>query len=54
MAMLIYHCEMDLACTYALRRPVLARDCAVRAFYAALKMQRPDLAHRANELMGAL
>lgn len=52
MAMLIYHCEMDLACTYALRRPELARRCALRAWQAALEMSRPDLAHQANELMG--
>ena len=52
MAMLVFYCEMDLACTYALRRPELARVCAHRAWQAALEMHRPDLAHQANEFMG--
>jgi hypothetical protein len=50
----IYRCEMDLACTYALRRRELALACATRAWFVALEMKRPDLAYAANELMGAL
>ncbi len=54
MAMLVYYCELDLACTYAMRRPELARACATRAWFAALEMRRPDLAHAANEMLGLL
>ena len=50
----VFNCEMDLACTYALRRPELARDCATRALFAALAMGRPDLAYRANSFLGVL
>lgn len=51
---LVYHCELDLAATYAMRRPKLARDCAVRAFFAAINLRRPDLAFRATELLRAI
>lgn len=54
MGYLIFYCEMDLACTYAMKRPELARDCAMRAFNAAIQMQRPDLAAKANDLLAAL
>ncbi len=46
--------ELDLACTYALRRPDLARACALYALTAAIDAGRPDLAYRANSLLGAL
>lgn len=51
---LTYHCELDLALTYALRRPRLALECAYRALRAAIESRRPDAAYRANELIGAL
>ncbi len=51
---LVYHAELSLACTYALRRPALARESATLALSAAIAMGRPDLAHRANALLGAL
>lgn len=54
MSTLIYHCETDLALTYALRRPELARVCAVRALNAAIASGRPDLTYRASELLGVL
>lgn len=47
-------CEMDLACTYALRRPDVAADCARNARFAAVCAGRPDLAYRANDLLAAL
>lgn len=50
----VFTCEMDLALTYSMRRPELARDCATRALFAAIAMGRPDLAYRANALLGAL
>lgn len=50
----IFACELDLALTYALRRPAIARSCAVRAFFAAQAMGRPDLAYRAHELIVAI
>ncbi len=52
--MLTFLCEMDIALTYALRRPHLAWDAAIRAHFQALRMHRPDLADRANTLLGAL
>ncbi len=51
---LVYHAEMSIALTYAMRRPDLARDAARIALVAAVAMQRPDLAYRANALLGAL
>jgi hypothetical protein len=50
----IFNCEMDLALTYSMRKPEIARNCAVRAFFAALAMERPDLAYRANSLLAAI
>lgn len=52
--MLMYHAEMDLALTYALRRPELARYCATLAGIAAVHLGRPDLRAAANELLAAL
>ena len=52
--MLAYQCEIDLAFTYALRRPRLAIECAWRALKAAVQIKRPDLAYRANELISAM
>lgn len=52
--MLAFHCEIDLALTYALRRPRLALRCAFAALRAAIGIKRPDLAYRANELICAL
>lgn len=54
MSHLIFHCEMDLACHYAMRRPAIARDCALRALNAAWHAKRPDWALRANDLLAAL
>lgn len=52
--MLAFHCEIDLALTYAIRRPRLAIECAFNALKAAVSIKRPDLAYRANELLSAL
>lgn len=52
--MLTFTAEMSLACTYSLRRPLLARDCAVKAFFAALTLGRPDLMWAANNFIAAL
>ena len=51
---LTFHCEIDLALTYALRRPKLALECAYRALMAAIEIRNPALAYRANEVIGAL
>ena len=47
-------CNLDLALTYASRRRKLARRCALDALNAAISMGRPDLAYRANTLLGVL
>lgn len=49
-----FHCEYDLACTYALGSPRLARQCARAALTAAIQLGRPDYAYRANELLAAI
>ncbi len=46
--------ELDLACTYAMRRPALAEECAVTALRAALVAGRVDLVERAYALIAAL
>ncbi len=51
---LIYHAELSLACTYALRRPTLARESLLLAIGAAVRMGRPDLAYTANALLAAV
>lgn len=51
---LTFHCELDLALTYALRRPRLAIQCAIRALQAAIESKRPDAMYRANEVLAAL
>lgn len=51
--MLDFYCNLDLALTYALRRPRLARQCATLALRAALDVHRPDLAYRANDVLAA-
>lgn len=50
----VYACEIDLARTYALRSPGLAKECAQTALDAALTMKRPDLAFAANTLLAAI
>jgi hypothetical protein len=50
----VFICETDLALTYALRRPMLARACVNRALTAALELRRPDLVYQANALLGVL
>lgn len=52
--MLTYLCEIDLALTYALRKPRLAAECAHKALRAAVEMRNPAMAYRANELLSAL
>lgn len=52
--MLAYACELDLALLYSLRNPRLARECALTALRAAISVRRPDLAYRANELLGLI
>lgn len=49
-----FNCCLDLACTYALLRPRLARSLTLDALASAVTMRRPDLAYRANALLGAL
>ncbi len=49
-----FNCSMDLACTYAIRNPALARSLARDALMAAVAIGRPDLAYRANAFLGAL
>lgn len=51
---LAYDCELSLACTYAIRRPSLAIECATRALDCAVDLRRPDLAWRASELLSAI
>lgn len=48
----IAQCELDLALTYALRRPDLARQCATRALFAALRAGNPEVTYQANTLLG--
>lgn len=53
----MYHsfiCLMDLALTYASRKPRLARSLAADALVVSLMMGRPDLTYRANTLLGVL
>ena len=50
--LLAYYCELDLALTYALRRPALARACLRTAHRVAVRLNRPDLAYHAATLMG--
>ena len=52
--MLTFRCEMDLALTYALRRPRLAAECARMARHAAIAMGRTDLASQANDVLCSL
>lgn len=49
-----FHCEIDLALTYSLRRPRLAIECVWAALRAAIEVRNPKLAYRANELLCAL
>lgn len=49
-----FHCEIDLALTYSLRRPKLAIECAFNALRAAIEIRNPRLAYRANELLCAM
>ena len=52
--LLTFTAELDLALTYALRRPHLARECATKAAVAAVYLGRPDLVSRANDVLAAL
>jgi hypothetical protein len=49
-----FTCEMDLACTYSLSRPKLARECVLTALEVAIAAGRPDLAYAANSFLGVL
>ncbi len=49
-----FNCLYDLALTYSMRRPVLARELALDAMIQGIRMGRPDLTYRANALLGAL
>lgn len=44
-------CEIDLAYTYFLRNPKLAKECALAGLGAAIKAHQPALAYEANELI---
>lgn len=52
----VFFCSFDLALTYSLRKKTraLARSLAREALDAAVAMRRPDLAYRANALLGAI
>ncbi len=52
--MLAYTAMLDLALTYALRRPRLAAELLRDAHHAAIELGRPDLAFRANDLLSAI
>ena len=52
--MLIFLAEMEFACLYSMRRPKLARQCALAAYDAAVKLGRPDLAYKASVLAGVV
>lgn len=52
--MLAYTAMLDLALTYALRRPRLASELLRDAYRAAVVLGRPDLAYRANDLLSAI
>lgn len=54
MMMLSYLAELEFACLYSMRRPKLARKCARAALSMAQQLQRPDLAYRANALLGGI
>jgi hypothetical protein len=47
-----YNCNMNFALTYSMRRPRLAAECCVKAFFAALAMGSPRRMWAANELLG--
>lgn len=47
-------CEIDLALTYSMRRPKLARECAERALAYAIKAGAPRLAWSARDILAAL
>lgn len=47
-------CEMDLALTYSLHRPALAKVSAETALYLAIRHEMPDIAARANDILAAL
>jgi hypothetical protein len=51
---LVYRAELDLACTYAMRCPELAKECAQTAVEAAIALGRPDWTYRANALLAAI
>ena len=51
---LVYRAELDMACTYSMRRPLLAKECAETACEAAKALNRPDLYYRANALLAAI
>lgn len=54
MNLIRFHASLDLALTYSLRRPKLARSLAMDALDAGVRLGRPDLTYRASELLGAL
>lgn len=52
--MLTFNANMASACTYAMRNPQLAAQCAQTAHAAAVAMRKPHLAWQANALLCAL
>ena len=54
MDLLTFHAEFDSALVYSTHRPRLARECCWAALIAAIRARRPDLALRANTLLGVL
>lgn len=50
----VFTCEMDLALTYSLSRPRLARECALAALEAARVMQNPEKMYLASELLAII
>ena len=49
-----FNCSLDLALTYSMRRPALARQCALDAVLAAYAMRNPALIDRANDVLAAI
>jgi hypothetical protein len=52
--MLTFTANMASACTYAMRNPQLAAQCAQTAHAAAVAMGKPAMAYQANALLCAL
>lgn len=54
MGYLIFSNHMDLACSFALKDAPRARLHAKTAYSMAVRLRRPDMAAKANELLAAI